>query len=69
VTDILQNKLHHQSSQLADSFNCVKELEEEKRGSLRELLLVREDEKRHFELLIVIGKFYLSRNGSFFDAI
>jgi len=58
VTDILRNKLHHQASQLADSFNRVKELEQEKRGSLRELLLAREDEKRHFELLITVGQFY-----------
>jgi len=57
VTDILRNKLHHQASQLADSFNRVKELEEEKRGSLRELLLAREEEKRHFELLITVGQF------------
>jgi len=59
VTDILRNKLHHQASQLADSFNRVKELEEEKRGSMRELLLAREDEKRHFELLIAVGQFFL----------
>ena len=65
VTDILRNKLHHQSSQLADSFNRVKELEEEKRGSLRELLLARDDEKRHFELLMVVGQFSLKYNGFF----
>jgi hypothetical protein len=57
VTDILRNKLHHQASQLADSFNRVKELEEEKRGTLRELLLAREDEKRHFELLMTVGQY------------
>ena len=56
VTDILRNKLHHQASQLADSFNRVRELEEEKRGALRELLLAREEEKRHFELLITVGQ-------------
>lgn len=56
VTDILRNKLHHQASQLADSFHRVRELEEEKRGSLRELLLAREEEKRHFELLITVGQ-------------
>ncbi|KIM39487.1 hypothetical protein M413DRAFT_29217 [Hebeloma cylindrosporum] len=56
VTDILRNKLHHQASQLADSFHRVRELEEEKRGSLRELLLAREEEKRHFELLITVER-------------
>ncbi|KAF8962406.1 hypothetical protein BDZ97DRAFT_1824897 [Flammula alnicola] len=54
VTDLLRNKLHHQSSQLADAQGRIRELEEEKRGSMQELLRARQDEKRQFDLLMVV---------------
>ncbi|KDR81168.1 hypothetical protein GALMADRAFT_1123233 [Galerina marginata CBS 339.88] len=58
VTDLLRDKLHHQGSQLADAQCRVRELEEEKRGSLRDLLHARQEEKRHFELLMTLeGRF------------
>jgi hypothetical protein len=55
VTDLLRNKLHHQSSQFADAQSRVSELEEEKRGSLKELLAARQDAKREYELLRAVG--------------
>lgn len=57
VTDLLRNKLHHQSSQLADAQSRVSELEEEKRGSLRELLAARQDARREYTLLMAVGSF------------
>ncbi|KAF9477059.1 hypothetical protein BDN70DRAFT_811239, partial [Pholiota conissans] len=54
VTDLLRNKLHHQSSQLADAQSRVKELEEEKRSSMKELLAARLDSRKEYELLCFI---------------
>ncbi|KAF8194624.1 hypothetical protein BJ912DRAFT_177942 [Pholiota molesta] len=54
VTDLLRNKLHHQSSQLADAQSRVSELEEEKRGSLKELLAARQEAKREYKLLMAV---------------
>ncbi|KAF4610224.1 hypothetical protein D9613_010344 [Agrocybe pediades] len=54
VTDLLRDKLQHMGYQLVESQTRVKELEEEKRGALKDLLLAREEEKRQFQLLLSI---------------
>ncbi|KAF4611117.1 hypothetical protein D9613_007309 [Agrocybe pediades] len=54
VTDLLRDKLQHMGYQLAESQTRVKELEEEKRGALKDLLLAREEEKKQFQLLLSI---------------
>ncbi|KAJ3512325.1 hypothetical protein NLJ89_g3582 [Agrocybe chaxingu] len=56
VTDMLRNKLLHNASQLADAQNRVRELEEEKRGWLHDLVSAREDEKRQFESFAEVEK-------------
>ncbi|KAF9551406.1 hypothetical protein CPC08DRAFT_316125 [Agrocybe pediades] len=76
VTDLLRDKLQHMGYQLAESQARVKELEEEKRGALKGLLLAREEEKRQFQLLLsvensmsVLSKKLSEREQEAFDAL
>ncbi|PPQ95573.1 hypothetical protein CVT26_008601 [Gymnopilus dilepis] len=54
VNDLLRDKLQVSGSQLIDAQGRIRELEEEKRGALQQLLSAREEEKRQFELLILV---------------
>ncbi|KAF8798606.1 hypothetical protein BYT27DRAFT_6896565 [Phlegmacium glaucopus] len=50
VTDLLRDKLYNQSSLLIEARDRIRDLEEEKRGSLEELLQGRKEVIRNYEL-------------------
>jgi hypothetical protein len=55
VTDLLRDKLHHLSSQLADAQARVKDFEDTERGTLS-ILRERLDDKRDLEVLCSVGE-------------
>ncbi|EDQ99987.1 uncharacterized protein LACBIDRAFT_315007 [Laccaria bicolor S238N-H82] len=54
VTDLLRDKLHHLSSQLADAQARIKDFEDTERGTLS-VLRDRLDDKRSLEVLCIVG--------------
>ena len=55
MTDLLRDKLHHLSSQLADAQARVKDFEDTERGTLS-VLRDRLDDKRSLEVLCSVGE-------------
>ncbi|KAH9479082.1 hypothetical protein JR316_0007661 [Psilocybe cubensis] len=54
VNDMLRDKLHHMGSQICEAQERIKELEEEKRGALKDIVAAQHEERRHFEKLMVV---------------
>ena len=57
VTDLLRDKLYNQSTLLVEARDRIRELEEEKRISLGELLQGRKEVTHNAELLADVGGF------------
>lgn len=53
---MLRDKLHHMGSQICETHERIKELEEEKRGALKDLVAARHDERGEFEKLMAVGR-------------
>lgn len=58
VTDLLRDKLHHLSAQLADSQTKVRELEEEKRSVWCKALNDCQIQASKSQVLLILGKFF-----------